>query len=316
MIRSARTEDRIRAAERSGNRAEFAKEMRRSGVVFATFYAGLVAELASTKAKRDRLKRKRGAYARARRVASGACMDPRCSDGIITPRGNWSTGSDWRFNEPRPCSCKTTPPPVLPFNGPETATIYGPLLVAAENAVEAASRALKTDLVDAARVSVGARVAYTNKRARAKFSASKVKVPVGTEGVVFRITVEEDGYSNGYGRQVGEAEVTKLAIRCDDGREFWTNAKNCGGVLNGWDRLQGVDQESERKAKPVAARVEKGDKLRAGISDEGQQNQKLLRVFYVRDRGSRQRYGVGRNATGGPFWGFTDELTTDQRSGK
>jgi hypothetical protein len=178
----------------------------------------------------------------------------------------------------------------------EAQAFYGDLQDKAERKVRDASYAA-AQWDEAARIRRGARVAIENTRARVKFQGDKSKAPVGTEGIVFKHDTE-----NGPAR---------LGVRTDDGRTFWTNASNCSPIaLNGWDRAQGIDEETEAQAKRaqvVAASAANGLNRNDYVRIEGvKRKQKVFWIGPCKSSG-RQRYGAGRNSKGGPWWGYSDE---------
>lgn len=130
-------------------------------------------------------------------------------------------------------------------------------------------------------VSKGARVRYTNKRARARYaqmrdhrfgSANKhvgQRVQVGTEGVVFWAGVQEG--------------TTRLGIKTDEGAVFFTATGNCSDrALNAWERMRGIDvlsqAQREREAAATAARSADEERIHEVFGPNGPQRGQRVRL--------------------------------------
>ncbi len=116
--------------------------------------------------------------------------------------------------------------------------IYDPLTEPLHDAHRLAADALNRYQAALEGIGKGARLCYSNSRARAKFKTAKgglpapraaERVPVGTVGVVFWVRAE--------------AGSTAYGLRCEDGATFFTTSTNCDPIpMDVWERHHGVDQ--------------------------------------------------------------------------
>lgn len=326
------TETQLRDAQRTGDTMRIFAALRRAHPDFVAYYKGLVKEWKAAKVERDQITREQKTFETLRIRLAGHC--PRCRDRrMVEPAiQHWGPGDDWRMNDPRPCtSCPEEA--TKPFSAETIAKAdkvakhwrdawlpevraridaqdeFRARRVASDERVREAARAWEP-LASAAAIGPGAVVAYTNTRARAKFTkrSGGEKVPHGIEGEVFRISAEDD-----------PDDVARFGIRTRDGREFWTSARNCSDyAINGWDRAMGLDplsvatkrnlerqaEEERATAKAIeAAPIKRGDMVKVEGSSRKQ------KVFWIGKckRTGRVRFGAGRNAKAGPFWGYADE---------
>jgi len=306
--------------------AMLAELPRMNSQTFPEFFAELTANYNAALAARKATEAEQADFARRRRLSAGECT--RCANrGKITvhvPSGNAMIDDGIRTCP----SCNGKAPEVtLPFTAEELAAhaqkrdrwgnsfrtvieaaalaeareLFADCVSSAEALARSTGRTLGA-FTDAARVTKGARVRFDRvKRARfVTFDGSGDRVADGTEGCVTWVSGDRD----------------RFGVTTDDGLVFFTASKNLGGVaLNGWQRVLKLDAASLAKVEAVkvyetTASVERGDKVTGGTSREGVENTKSLKVFWVGpDRKSgRQRFGCGKTAKGGPFWGYSDEL--------
>lgn len=186
---------------------------------------------------------------------------------------------------------------------------------------------------DARKLTKGARVRYSNKRARAKFGNCKrhqgtgtdckacdlsgTKVPLGTEGEVFWTEDRNEAPHWSYSPRW----VTKLGLRTDCGAVFFTSASNCDPeVINAWDRLRGQDKrtlflEQQEQAKEEQRAADQARILAVFGATAPKRGQPCKlggtegKVFWVGEdrKTGRLRIGIKRRLTSRedqPTWGF------------
>jgi len=311
------TDTALRAAQRTDDTKAMAAALRRSGVEFSAYVTGLVQAIDSAEDAVRRLRVKRDRWTDARRVAAGECVTCRdlgyVSVHVPSDRAMIDSGR-------RPCrACASVPrPPRAPYSAEtialadakiasertrndwrslgwfraeiEAEGIFGNLQRAAREKLQAERKAL-APFYEAARITKGALVAMENTRARGKFKDGS-RVPVGTEGFVFWISDDQ----------------ARIGVKVADGRSFFTASTNLSRVaLNGWDRVMGIDAESEAKAaREVAyqttATLKRGDQIEV--------NGVRLKVFWTGacKRTGRQRWGAKATSKGEATWGYSDEI--------
>jgi|GEM_PF-2898545 len=211
---------RLRELERSGDFRALAHALRRAGrqrEAFDTLTSGLDAEIKTARTALGALRRAATEAGEARYEAAGGCLKCKGAGRVKPAYQCWSTGADWRMNDPYPCPEDHAPN----FRDVDEGLLHQRLEEELAT-IESAQRALDTLEAERAqlrevKVTKGARVIYSNKRARAKFARDAgelagSKVPLGTEGEAFWV-----GAGN-YGERVG--------VRTDDGATFWTALAN------------------------------------------------------------------------------------------
>lgn len=165
-------------------------------------------------------------------------------------------------------------------------------------------------------VNPGARVRYTNKRARAKFARGGqlegTLVPHGTEGEVFWT-----------GRNYSDW-ILKLGIRTDNGEAFFTSARHCSDkALNAYARWRGVDAATLREKDKARKAQKDADKVREVFGEAGpKQGQRVrLRGFEGKiawvgacRKSNRTRVGVKRLLSERDMgaWGYASECEVIQ----
>ena len=232
-------------------------------------------------------------------------------------------GSIRSFDTWYPCAACKRPDKALAFH-PHWAS-FRPFLETARKS--AGLDSLQSDIWDAdeaaqraeratSNASKGARVEYTNPRARAHFTEDKRKagkVPVGTIGEVFWVG-EEREYRSAYGTwSTGRSQ--KVGIRTDSGEVFFTATKNLGGnALNAFERYLGQDaytlrlEEEERQTREQFG----AEGLVKGLVVQDKRDPSIWgTVFWAKGR----RCGFKRNPrdrSEEPTWRNADEIKLRQ----